>query len=838
MIPTVPAIAHSIAKGGWAPVFLHGVSPDGRICSCRKGIECPSKGKHPIEDGWASKPRPSGADIQAMADAHPTANLGVRTGSISGIFVVDIDTNGLEEWSRLVSENGLPETLVVQTGSGLWHYYFALPEGVAVGSSRGSLPRGIDVRGDGGQVVCPPSRTDKGSYRPHNNAPPALPPAWLVEAILTPPRGDAIVDPGTEKAPTPEGAEKTTACLRKWTAELAALRDARWTEGAGWDETCWRRAQDFVALANSPWSPLTHGEAWRIFMEAAPRDAAWDQRQAKWDRAMVEKAGRVKDEPVSRDLVQDVLEASITPAVVSTPPPNPVGDGSDEGMIDGADDALETDSLVIAQFCNESLRGVAHFNPKWGWHVWTGKVWAECEIQVIEERFRLWVRSKVEEAARTNDSDKIKFYAKYLSGTRATGPVARCRGAMTIPGEVDPPFDRNPDLLTVGNGVLDLRTGTLLPFSPHYMLTKMTSVPYVPDARHKDWDATLDVLPPEVMDWMQLRLGQSLTGYPAWDDVVIFCTGTGSNGKSNLMVGATKALQGHSAWLSEQVLSAGSDQHTTYMTDLRGARLALLEETPEEYSLSTKRLKDIAGTPVIKARKMKQDNVAWPATHSLFVTTNHAPRVRATDHGTWRRLAQVDFPFRYSTPEDEGHLPGDRLADRGLRIRLERSPSGQHEAALAWLVQGAIRWYAMGGIDAPSDLPEQVRKDTFEWRRGADHVSAWIEERMEFDGSACVSSQEAFADFTAYLASQGAREWAENTFAERLGSSELAREKHLAKKRVIYRGEATAMSRRDHYAHQSYEIGQKVTVWTGLRFRREEDDRGTIGDVVDMASRR
>lgn len=834
MIPTVAEVAHSVAKAGWAPVFLHGVSPDGRICSCRRGIECPSKGKHPIEESWSSAAFPSGADIQAMAETHPTANLGIRTGTISGLFVVDVDTHGLEEWARLVGENGLPETLIVQTGSGLWHYYFAIPEGVKISNSRGSLPRGIDVRGDGGQVVCPPSRTDKGTYRPHTNAPLAHPPAWLLELILTPPRGDSTVAEGVTKAPTEEGARKTTACVQKWAGELVVLRDTPWVDGAGWDEATWRRAQDFVALANSPWSPLTHEEAHRIFMEVAPRDSHWDQRQAKWDRAMVEKAGQMKDEPAAESFGLGALfEATANGGSSYTE------DGTEEGIVAGADDPLETDSLVIAQFCNEALRGVAHYNPQWGWHIWNGKVWAECEIQVIEERFRLWVRNKVSQAAGENNSDKVKFYAKYLSGSRATGPVARCRGAMTIPGEVDPPFDRNPDLLTVGNGVLDLRTGQLLPFSPHYMMTRMTQVPYVPDARHRDWDATLEVLPPEVMDWMQIRLGQALTGYPAWDDVVLFCTGTGSNGKSNLMAGATKALQGHAAWLTEQVLSAGSDQHTTYLTDLRGARLALLEETPEDYVLSTKRLKDIAGTPVIKARKMKQDNVAWPATHSLVVTTNHAPRVRATDHGTWRRLAQVDFPFRYSAPDDEDRLPEDREADRGLRVRLERSPNGQHEAALAWMVAGAIRWYAEGGMDSSSTMPDKVRKDTLEWRQGADHVSGWLEERMVLDSTSCVSSQEAFADFTAYLSSHGAREWAENTFAERLGLSEVARGARLSKKRINYRGSASNMSRRNHYVHQDFEIGQKVTVWVGLRFRGPADEESpATASVVDLASRR
>lgn len=829
-------IAHGMAaRHRWAPLFLYGVSPDGRICACRKGINCPSKGKHPIEEEWASKPFPSGPDIQAMGESHPTANLGVRTGDISGVFVVDVDSGGLAPWAALVAEHGLGETFIVQTGSGFWHYYFRIPAGVTIGSSRGSLPKGIDVRGNGGQVVFPPSRTDKGEYRIYANVPPTEPPPWLLELILTPVRQGTVVPEGVEKAPTPEGAEKTAAMVQKWTAELRALRETPWREGAGWDETCWRRAQDFAALANSPWSPLTHTDAHRLFMESAPFDAAWDERQAKWDRAVVEKAGQMKDPPTPRDGILGMATSPPSPTAPAAPTAPAVASRPlEEGEVAGADDRLETDSKVIAEFCNESLRGNAHYSPLYGWHVWNGKIWAEVEIQVIEERFRLWVRGKIDEAVRANDTDKVKFYVKYLSGSRATAPVARTRGAMTIPGEVEPPFDKHPDLLTVGNGIVDLRTGVLLPFSSHYMMTRMTPVDYVPGATHPDWEASLSALPDDVRSWMQIRLGQAITGYPAWDDLVIFCHGSGSNGKTNLMAGVTKALRGHAAFLSEQVLSAGSNEHTTYMTDLRGARLALLEETPEGMPLNTKRLKDIAGSPVIKARKMRQDNVDWPATHALFVTTNHAPQVRATDHGTWRRLALVDFPYRYVADPDLAQ-PGDRVGDQALRARLEHSPNGQHEAILAWLIAGARMWYEQGGLESKIPLPERVRKDSQEWKDGSDRIGGWIRERMVPDPTACISSQEAFADFTAYLRSQGAREWAENTFAERLKISDHARELGLDKRRIIYKGLATNLSRRGGPAYQDYEVGQKVTVWTGMRFQSPTEE---TSNVVDMATRR
>lgn len=800
--------ARSIAKRGWAPLFLWGVSPDGTICGCHRGVECSSKGKHPIESKWSELPALSGADIQAMADSYPTANLGIRTGWISGIFVVDVDAAGKAAWDDLVDTHGLPVTLVVQTGSGMRHYYFKIPQGVKITNSRGSLPAGIDVRGDGGQVVAPPSRTDKGPYLIMTAAPVQEPFPWLLEMILAAPRRtNAPLASAPVKEVTEEGRRKTAAMVAKWAKELAGL-PRPWREGAGWDEMCWVKARDFVALANSPWSPLTMQKAFELYLQAAPFDSAWDQRAQKWARAVADCAREVKDPPRT-----DVLGMVTTPA---QPNPEPTGDA--EGLqIAGDSDSRDTDSKVIAQFCNEALLGRARYNPLWGWHVWSGKIWAECKIQVIEELFRLWVRDKVAQAGQAGDADGVKFYVKYLSGSRATVPVARCRGAMTVYGETVPTFDQHPHLLTVGNGVVDLRTGALLPFSPHYMMTKMTSVPYVPDAAHEDWASALSALPPRVVDWMQVRMGQAVTGSPTWDDVVLFLHGSGQNGKTALMVGVTKALGGHAVLLSEKVLSASSQEHTTDLTDLRGARLALLEETPEGSVLNTKRLKDIAGTPTIQARRMRENNVSWPSTHSMFVTTNHVPQIRETEHGTWRRLALVSFKFRYLNPGEVPSRPDERIGDRGLRHRLEAGENGRHEAVLAWLVAGARRWYEQGGIGAPSWMPAEVAEATSAWRWGSDRIGAWIEERIEFDPDACVSSQEAFADFTAFLHSQGAREWAENTFAERLGGSEHAHAHQLKKRRVNYRG-SLGMSRRNAAVHRDFEDGQKVTVWEGMKF--------------------
>lgn len=79
-------------------------------------------------------------------------NIGIVTGKISGITVVDIDakSGGLETLKTL----HLPLTWAVKTGGGGWHYYYKYNENC---QQTAGIYQGIDIRNDGGQVVAPPS---------------------------------------------------------------------------------------------------------------------------------------------------------------------------------------------------------------------------------------------------------------------------------------------------------------------------------------------------------------------------------------------------------------------------------------------------------------------------------------------------------------------------------------------------------------------------------------------------------------------------------------------------------------------------------------------------------
>ena len=126
------------------------------------------------------------AEIEAWYQRWPDANVGIVTGAVSGLVVVDVDPQhgGQDSLAQIEREHGpLPRTAEVATGGGGRHLYFGHPGGTL--HNRAGLRPGLDVRGDGGCVVAPPSVHPNGRCYAWRIAPQdtrlADLPAWLLD---------------------------------------------------------------------------------------------------------------------------------------------------------------------------------------------------------------------------------------------------------------------------------------------------------------------------------------------------------------------------------------------------------------------------------------------------------------------------------------------------------------------------------------------------------------------------------------------------------------------------------------------------------------------------------
>lgn len=347
----------------------------------------------------------------------------------------------------------------------------------------------------------------------------------------------------------------------------------------------------------------------------------------------------------------------------------------------------------------------------------------------------------------------------------------------------DDELGAHPNLLCVGNGVVRLDTGERLPHDPALMLTKGTRTNYVPGAQHPDWNKVLDSLPAEKREWFQGRVGQGITGFPPPDDRVVFLRNSGSGAKSTFMSALQTALGEHMTKVPEKVLTANADAHSTEITELRGVRLAYVEELPEGAKLNVKRLKDIAGTDVMDGRRMYKDTIRWRATHTLLLTTNYLPRVAEVDHGTWRRLVMMEFPYTYvDRAEDITDPATQRVKDSALRPLMALGAEGRAEAVLAWAVDGARAWYASQQVMAP--LPSSVEQDTAAWRGSEDLIAGFIEEHLTFAPGGAVFKDEMYEAFARWQTDNGRQAWSVNKFMPRFEQHELVVRHRVESRRV------------------------------------------------------
>jgi hypothetical protein len=123
-------------------------------------LPCRSGGKEPITEHGCKDATKDPAKIYAWWLRWPDANVGIATGVVSGVAVLDVDPHkgGDQSFATLVAQYGeLPVTPTVATGGDGQHYYFRPAADAQIHNSASTLGPGLDVRADGGYVIAPPS---------------------------------------------------------------------------------------------------------------------------------------------------------------------------------------------------------------------------------------------------------------------------------------------------------------------------------------------------------------------------------------------------------------------------------------------------------------------------------------------------------------------------------------------------------------------------------------------------------------------------------------------------------------------------------------------------------
>ena len=314
-----------------------------------------------------------------------------------------------------------------------------------------------------------------------------------------------------------------------------------------------------------------------------------------------------------------------------------------------------------------------------------------------------------------HDEEMLKAFDRHLKKSRSfAGKTNMIREAEHYAPILQQNLDRNKAVIGAKNGIIDLKTGELLPHDREAYLTKQCPVIYNPDAPEpKLWLQFLSDIfggDPYMLDYIQKCVGYSLTGSTS-EQCAFFLFGTGRNGKSTFLEIVRGILGDYATNIQPQTIMVNPKSGNAPSSDiarLKGARLVTSVEPNEGMRLDEGLLKQLTGDDVVTARKMFSEEFEFKPEFKLWMATNHKPLIRGTDTGIWRRIHLIPF---------EVQIPIDKV-DKKLKYKLVK----ESEGILKWAVQGCIRWQNEG-----LTMPQKVLDAVREYQHEMDVISTFMD---------------------------------------------------------------------------------------------------------------
>jgi P4 family phage/plasmid primase-like protien len=673
----------------------------------------------PIElvQQWASVPR----------------NVGIATGAVSGIVVLDLDSDdAVQEAER----RGLPDTITARTAKGR-HVYFRHPGG-EIGNRAGVLP-GWDIRGDGGYIVAPGSLHPSGALYAWDNSPGLFEladmPAWLVELLTRP------------EAPAPDNVRSirtgntwADAALRGEIADLMAAPAGR--RNAALNTAAMKLAQIVAGgeLGENDVKARLRATAAAIGLDATEIEPTLASGFAKGLTEPRHPPGR-EEAPKRRKRDKSVPIEAHDP---------------ETGEVFKVDGDVSEDA--IAQAFTDRYRDTLRYDhTARAWFEWDGARWKKDS----RDRAFSYARQLGRVLSRGDDGERSLRKASVAGGAER---FARADPAHAVDASV---WDLDPMLLSTPAGTVDLRTGKMRAADPGDFITKQTAV--APDSGEPTrWLAFLEESlgkDAEAIRFLQQWCGYCLTGLTS-AHALLFIYGPGGNGKTVFLSTLATIMGDYAVTAAMETFTASKfDRHSTELAMLAGARLVTASETEEGRAWAEAKVKQMTGGDPITARFMHKDNFTFRPQFKLTIAGNHAPALRNVDDAMRRRFNIIPFTVKPAKPDHQ----------------LEDKLRAEHGRILAWAIKGCLDWQENGLV-----RPTAVADATAEYFDAQDLFGQWIAERCEIDPSKWELPAPLYGSWSAYAREVGEEPGTSKTLAENLEKRGFRRAKTNGLR--VYRG--------------------------------------------------
>lgn len=395
------------------------------------------------------------------------------------------------------------------------------------------------------------------------------------------------------------------------------------------------------------------------------------------------------------------------------------------------------------------------------WFRWTGCRWQQDGTRLALQL----IREHISEAA--EGGGNVKPQPTLAKASVAKGVELFCQIDHRLAVQHDV-WDSDPFALGTPGGVVDLRTGKTAAAERHAMITRTTSIAPAEGEPTRWFQFMREVTngDDELASFIQLALGYCLTGSTR-EHALFFGYGGGKNGKSVLLNTVSRVMGDYATTAAMDTFTVSrGEKHPTDLARLDGARLVSASETEEGRAWAEARIKQLTGGDRIAARFMRQDFFEFTPRFKLFIVGNYRPRLHNVDEAMRRRFNII--PFIHVPPKPDKELE-EKLVD-------------EHPQILAWMIEGARRWYESG-----LTRPKAIADATDRYFEDQDMIGQWLAERCEIRPGAMGRASSLYDSWRDFARENGEAEGSQKAFGEMLGKRGFDRDRVNALGR-IYRG--------------------------------------------------
>lgn len=285
-------------------------------------------------------------------------------------------------------------------------------------------------------------------------------------------------------------------------------------------------------------------------------------------------------------------------------------------------------------------------------------------------------------------------------------------------------FDSDPCLLGAANGIVDLRTGAVVPSTPDLMISRFARGRYLPghtpEGLAKDWlDAIHWALPGDgVADYLQLLTGASLFGTNRVK-MFLYLWGVTDAGKSSFTDPLLRALGDYSAAGSVALVAgkqAKGSEHTEHLLPMAQRRIVMVPEVDSALTLNGGQIKALSGDGEMTMRAAYGKGGDRLITATLWMMGNpQSPKFDPSDIALVNRLQVIPFNRQRKGADLDP-----------AKLDAMRSDPAVHDTALTWAIDGARRFHADPDLIVTARPPE-VAEATIQYVDQHDELGVWLD---------------------------------------------------------------------------------------------------------------